>query len=162
MSPTDILSGPDPDELDYSEESFSIELYQEIRELAGPHEQESVTFDGLKPDPDQSLYAEAAYMGLLRIYCARRGGLLMGYAVFFLSPHPHYRGQVFATQNLIYLVPDERKGSTGTRFLRWCDAQLKAAGAVVVHHYSGLKKDISSVLLRSGYKMIETLWAKKL
>jgi hypothetical protein len=108
-------------------------------------------------DPALSIYQGIEAGGALKTYAARIDGKLFGYAVFALTPHPHYPTLKIATADVVYVVPEHR-GRRSIRFLLWVKRQLKAAGA----HFWGLQNpvsnDWSSTLRMLGLAPIETFY----
>ncbi len=91
--------------------------------------QEAVPLD---PDWDSLFAYENA--GQLKAFSMRdEGGELLGFAVFILTPTLHARGTLHAISDVVYLRPEYRQGLAGVKFLRFCEAQVKAAGARVAH-----------------------------
>lgn len=147
--------------LAFAKEPMSDDLVEEMVPLAARHFNEIASFPDIKPSIDFDFYNGAQSQGVLRIFTARNGALA-GYAVFVVAKHPHHSESLQATQDLIFLAPEYRKGDAGLSFLRWCDQQLKDDGVQVVYHSSDLKRDIGPVLERIGYQHIQNVWARRL
>lgn len=145
----------------FAREPFTAELLDEIRPLAMDHFGEIAAFQDIKPAIDDEFYRKAEETGMLRIFTARNGSLI-GYAVFFVARHPHFKDSVQATQDLIFLTPNARKGWTGAQFLRWCDTELAKEGVDVVYQFASEKRDIGSLLGFLGYRRDQTLYSRRL
>lgn len=96
----------------------------------------AVDHGSLPHNPDWAHYREQNRLGTYRVIAARRNGRLIGYNAFFLGQHTRHRGVVFAQNDVLYLVPEQRRGMVGVRFLNESAALLKAAGAVKVRYDS--------------------------
>jgi GNAT superfamily N-acetyltransferase len=143
-------------------EGLTDGLFDEIEGLAEAHLGEVAAFRGIEPRANREQYRRAESAGILRVFTARAGVFLVGYAVFQVAEHPHFTGSVQATQDMVYLAPGVRKGWVGTRFLRWCDEQLREEGVEVVHQFSSMRRDIGPVLARIGYEKTQEVWARRL
>ena len=138
------------------------ECQDEIRPLLVAHWEEIAHFKDIPLDPDWEMYRQIEATGALRIYTVREDARLVGYAVFFVRAHPHYKASVQATQDILYLDPPLRKQLVGARFIAWCDAELAADGVAVVYHHVKLAFDFGPLLKRLGYEAIETVWGRRL
>jgi GNAT superfamily N-acetyltransferase len=86
---------------------------------------------------------------------------IVGYSIFRVSNHPHYNKSI-AIQDVIYIHPDFRKGSVGTRFYKFIEKELEntEAEAVIISHTS--QKDLSLLFNRLGYNQLEVLYMKEI
>ena len=116
--------------------------------------------DRIKLDPRWDEYAALERIGQLMVYTSRADGALIGYAAFFLNRHLHYAGWLAAINDVIFLHPEHRKGSTGVRLIRFCEAQAKAAGAheLVFHVKPGTVME--KLITAMGYGLKETTRGK--
>lgn len=87
---------------------------EELKPLLPHHHKEIAIYQDRMPlDPDYGAYLAADARGELCFVTARKDGELVGYALFFVKPHLHYRRTLTATMDLIYLWPDHRLNGTG-------------------------------------------------
>ena len=84
--------------------------------------------DVVKLEPNWGQYAALEAQNRLVIITAREGELLVGYSVFFLHHHAHYKSCLVASNDVIYLVPGKR-GVVGTRLIRNSETILKSLAA---------------------------------
>lgn len=114
----------------------------------------------MRLDPDWDGYRAIEDAGQLAVFSARNGAGLVGYAVFFLRRHLHYRTVMVAINDLLYLQPAAREGLAGVRFIAGLEAEMTALGAKKV--FFGVKAwhDFSPLLTRHGYTSMETVWGK--
>lgn len=145
----------------YQNEPLTDELMEDISDYALDHLIETGANFKMKPEVWADWYNAVSKQGNIRIYTARNGKLV-GYAVFFVSPHRHHKSVIQATQDLIYLAPEARKGMIGMSFLKWCDDRLRDEGVQIVYQYSSMAHDIGQVLSRMGYINTQALWARNL
>ena len=109
-------------------------------------------------DIDEEVYLHLEKAGGLRVYLARSGGQLAGYAAFFLTAHPHHRTVLLAQQDVIYIDPGHR--GCGGRFISWIDEKLTGDGVQMILHHVTVSKDFSPLLERLGYAKTATVYTK--
>lgn len=139
----------------------------EAMPLFEAHWREIATHQDIPLAVDTAAYHVAAVAGCLRVYTARQNdgyeNQLIGYAVYFVRNHPHYRDSLQASQDVLFIHPAHRRGSTGTRLIKYADAQLRALGVQVVHQHVKLDHPALGVLLeRQGYTAVEKIYSKRL
>lgn len=123
--------------------------------------------DAIPLDIDWGYYAHLEQVGTYRILAARRNGRLVGYNSFHLNRHIRHRGTIFAVGDVLYLLPEERRGMAGVRFLRETERLLKEAGVkkaeygIKVHHRVGASGGtVGDLLEHLGYVHIENTYSK--
>ncbi len=163
--------------LAFAREPLTPALWQEIQPLLTAHWKEVAFYDDIPLSVDVGAYEASEQSGILRIYTVRKkdhehvgeglsrgaiyNGTLLGYAIFFVRPAPHYSQSIQAAEDVIYIDPSVR-GGTGYKFIAWCDEQLASEGTQCVSHHVKLAHDWGKVLERQGYEPVETLWVKRL
>ena len=101
---------------------------EEVKPLLKKHWEESEDL-GFPLDPDYELYLRIEREGLTRSFSVRDNGKIVGYAVFIVRHHPHYRTVVTANADVIFIEKEFRGGKS---FIEWCIEQLKVMGVKVV------------------------------
>lgn len=132
----------------------------EIKPLLERHWQEIATYKDIPLDPDFEAYCSAELRGSVRVFTARVYGELIGYGVFFIG-NLHYRSSRIATQDILFVLPEHRKGRVGYGLIRFCDEQLKAEGIEVVYQHVKLAHDFGPLLKHIGYEPVETIHARR-
>lgn len=135
---------------------------EEALPLFEKHYQEIAKYHDIPLAPDFAAYAALEAQGNLRVYSARNAGDLIGYVVFFVRPHLHYSGTLFAAQDVLFLLPEYRKGMTGLRLIKFADERLKAEGVQVVTQHVKDHMDFGPILERMGYERVETTYMRRL
>ena len=111
---------------------FSVDLIsqclEEVKPLLKKHWEESEDL-GFPLDPDYELYLRIEREGLTRSFSVRDNGKIVGYAVFIVRHHPHYRTVVTANADVIFIEKEFRGCKS---FIEWCIEQLKVMGVKVV------------------------------
>lgn len=138
-------------------------MQAEIEPLLRAHWEEIAHDKTVPLDPDWLAYEQAEVAGRLRVVTARNAlGSLVGYAVFFVGPHPHYKSTTYAVQDLLYTAPGARGTGLGAKLVIWCDNFLKADGVARVVHHVKMSHDFSSMLERLGYQPMDKILVKAL
>jgi hypothetical protein len=156
-----VIASPQAAQAVFSREPLSPELVGEMVPLIAQHFHEIARFKDFKVEPEFLFYKQAEDAGALRIFCARLDSTLIGYSVFTLARHPHFKATIQAHEELLYLGQVWRKGITGDRFIQFCDQQLAADGANVIYHTVTVERDFSALLLRRGYELSDRVYAKR-
>ncbi len=170
--------------IQFAKEPLTDALWDEAMPLLRAHWKEVAAFQDIPLNPDRALYAASEEAGILRVFTARdaSGGSydtqpvirkeypgwrpleswpLVGYALYFVRPAPHYQSSVQAVQDVLYLHPD-RRGRTAYKFVAWCDEQLSIEGVQVSYHHVKASKDFGSMLEHQGYELVDRIYAKRL
>ena len=116
---------------------FAVETYgqlvDEIKPLLPEHWAELAVHKDIPLDPDFSFYERAAAAGSLLFMTVRKAGALIGYSIWVVKAHPHYRGHIWAINDIVWLHPEHRGMRIGRAFVAFWEAELKARGVAVVH-----------------------------
>ena len=156
------MESKDVEEIVFSKESFTNDLADEALSLAELHNKEiGGVLEDVSVRIPKEFYKNLDESGLLKTFCIRKNGKLMGYNVFTSMNHPQYN-VLSAQHDSMFLHPSVRLGFNAVKFLRWCDEMLKRDGVVFVTQNVTVKKDFSSILKRIGYEPYETIYIKKL
>ena len=142
-------------------EKISDEFLDSLVPLVVENFNETAVFKDLKLEPDLSAYYKAEEAGVLRIYTVREDAKLVGYSIFSVFMHNHFRGTKVAKEEVIFLAPEHRKGRVGLKFIDYCDEALTAEGVNIIMRTSTEIRDWSPVLLRRGYVLAEKTYAKR-
>lgn len=145
----------------YARENYSPELVSEMMPLWKSHYEEMAHFKDIILDPDLMVYEAVSKNGALRIYTARKENVLVGYNVFVVRGHPHYRASVSANQDIIFLNDKMREGFAGYRFMKWCDDQLKREGVQTIYQHVRITRNFGPLLERMGYRLMDLIYAKE-
>lgn len=145
--------------MNFGQESLRY-IFHDLQPLLRDHYAElTLNKDKVRLDPDWAQYDALEAADKLRIYTARDLGELVGYAFFFVTPHIHYRKLTVATNDVLFLKSEYRKGMTGIRFLKYCEQELfKCADKVTWHVKAAV--DFGPILQRMGYSHEDTIMGK--
>ena len=118
----------------FATEDFFL-VKDEIAPMLDLHQAELASFPDILADCDWDFYAAAARAGILQIFTARdeNSGALLGYAVFVVRKHPHYKTHTWANNDVIWVHPSHRRGGVGLSFIHHFMTCFKLAGVAVIH-----------------------------
>ncbi|MFO0467329.1 MAG: GNAT family N-acetyltransferase [bacterium] len=146
----------------FQRERFT-DAFDDALPLLEQHRQEIAHFQDILLDVDVRLYCNADVSDRLRVYTARDGDRLVGYACYFVGSNPHYQASKQAKQDVLYLHPDYRAGRTGLRLVEFADAQLAIEGVqCVYHHVKDAHPALGRILGFLGYEPVERVYVKRL
>jgi GNAT superfamily N-acetyltransferase len=132
---------------------FAVEhfrdAYEEARPLLLLHWEEIAKNKALLTiNPDESLYQKANML----LVTARLEGRLVGYFLWFMIRHPHYKHVSVAEEDLHFLLPEHRRGMTGYLLMKAAcqaafdrGAQLLVSREKIGHEHPGIMKRLGFV-----------------
>jgi len=115
---------------------FAVEPFRDAYGEAGPlltaHWNEIAKNKHLlRLNPDENLYERAG--NNLLLVTARDGQKLVGYFLWFLLGHAHYKHVLVAEEDLHFLLPEYRRGWTGYGLIKAaCEAALARGAELLV------------------------------
>lgn len=146
--------------LKYQQE-FLNQVKSDIEPLIELHWEEiALNQDKIKLNPDWDAYHSLEGEGRLKIFTARSGNDLVGYFVVILGTNIHYKDHLFASNDIIYLHKDYRKGFAGIRLINFAEKCLKEDGVSVLLINIKTHKPFDKVLERLKFKPIERVFSK--
>lgn len=154
--------------LSFAWEPIERLLGEGFEDLLVSHWEEVALEQSIIPlEVDWPRYITMEKAGTLKVLAMRRGARFVGYNAFFISPSMHYRNTLHAVNDVIYVDPEERRGSAGVRLIREADRLLKGLGVVKVVYHIKLhvladRGTIGKVLQHLGYTEFERLYSKVL
>lgn len=111
--------------------------------------------DKIKLDPMIGTYWKLYNAGKLEIHSVRDNGNLVGYNVWMIGRYIHAQGSKTASSDMLYLLPEYRKGLLGFRFLKWSLDEIKKSGAQRIIFHVKVTRDYGPLVERLGAKLIE-------
>lgn len=143
----------------FTREKFA-DILEEMKPLNLAHWDEVAMYKEVPLDPGYDAFLNLENSGHLQTFCARINGELVGYAVFVLNHHLHYRNTLMAVQDIVFIKKECR--GEGAKFINWCDGQLKENGVNVVTHHVKAKHNWGKMLERNGYELMDLIYSKRL
>ena len=111
-------------------------------------------------DPNFDMYKKIEDLENMITFTVRKNGELIGYNSFFINFNLHFSSSFQAVQDVIYIGKEHR--GFGRSFIDWCNVELKKIGIQKVHYFVNKKHDFGSMLERSGFKLSEYFYSKRL
>ena len=138
-------------------------VVSEINELLSLDWEEVGRFGDLYPlEPDWELYQVIEDNGSLRVFTARDDKILVGYFTVVSSPSLHSKGKLIASNDVIFLHPNYRKGFVGVKLFKFAEKCIKEDGFQQLQVSYTERFDISPILSMLGYTKVETKFEKRL
>lgn len=156
-------------------EEWSEDLYLEAAPLLISQYMEIATDKEVKPyDPDIDQYQKVADLGMLRIVTARytetytsdpleqSRGRIIGYFCSIVSKGLHYRQTTIALNDILYIDPKFRGGTTGYRLFKFAIEDLKNLGADILTIHMKTDYPFRSLLEKLDFHLTEENWERVL
>jgi len=140
------------------------DVRDECEDLIAEHWREIAVWQDIPLDPEWPMYEALEKSQRLFIYTVRTdNGKLVGYAVFLLRNHLHYKKHIWALNDIVFVHPDYRDGRIGRRLVQFWEHDLKARGVHVVHVNVKIGHPALDLVLRfEKYKTVESGLEKRL
>ena len=145
--------------IEYAKESL-FPFWEEAQGLFVEHWKEiAQSKNVIKLEPDTDKFKRLEEFGALEVYTARVNGVLVGYGVFIISNHLHYKSSLTAESDLLYLHPHYRNGWAGYRLIKFChDSLHKGKNVQRVMWRMKPHRDFSAIIKRLGGKLHEYVY----
>jgi GNAT superfamily N-acetyltransferase len=141
--------------------TFGVETYQkfyeDVRQLLPQHHRELGPYQDAMPlVPDYSFYEKAFDAGMARFYTARDMTALIGYAIYFVKPNPHYSTTGWAVSDIIWVHPEHRRAGVGHGLFDLIESDMRKNGIMVLHTTAKQAHNpLQRLLLSRGHKLVE-------
>lgn len=136
---------------------------EEIKPLLEKHwELVALNQGKIKLNPDWVEYARLDAAGVLRIFTARRDGQLIGYFVLLVNRSLHYQDHVFATNDVLFVLPEQRFGSAGYRLVKFVEQWCSDNGVSLMMVNTKVHIPFDRLMLGMGFDLIERVYSKYL
>lgn len=100
--------------------------------------------------------------GRIALITLREAGELIGYSMFVLNIHLHYRSLTVATNDILYVRPDKRKSRLGLQLIKESQKYVKEIGATKITWHMKPHMNFSAILEKLGYTHEELVYGKYL
>ena len=143
------------------QQEFLPTVENDIRPLIQKHwEDIALNKDKIKLNPDWDAYYVLEQAGVLKIFTAREGDLLVGYFVVIIQYNMHYKDHLFASNDIIFLHPDYRKGRTGIKLIQFAEKCLKEDGVSVLSINTKVHKPFDNLMQFLKFSLVERIYSK--
>ena len=133
---------------------------EELKQIIPAHYDELCVAKDFPLEPDWEAYGRIYVAGMLRCVTARTEDELVGYALFIVQPHIHYRTCKTAFEDVYFLKKEYRLGRTGIRLFQFAEEVLRADGVNRVIMHTKIHVDNSRLFEYLGYKYTDKLYTK--
>lgn len=146
-------------DITYEEVPFFMFL-PELQELFPKHYEELCVTKEFPLAPDYDALKALADAKMLKCVVCRKGDELVGYILFIVQQHLHYRTCKTAFEDVYYIAPEYRKGRIGIRLFQYAEKVLKNAGVNRIIMHTKVHLDNSRLFEYLGYKHTDKLYTK--
>ena len=149
--------------------AYDIEPYfsviDEIKPLLDLHYEEIAYWKGDIPlEPDFGVYQALEKAGILKIFTARMGGDLIGYAIYlYREKHPHYSTSAWLVSDIVFVEPRHRNFGVGHGLMEFVETEARKMGVDVL--MTGTKMnhpELGALLTFMGHEPIDMIYGKRL
>lgn len=113
------------------------QVVDDIQPLLKEHWRElALHQDSIPLDPDYEVYKTLDRIGSLYIAAARLRGedrRLVGYAIYFVRSHHHYKGAKWAISDIVLVDREHRSVGLGNQLFDVVETDLRSMGVDVMH-----------------------------
>lgn len=135
------------------------ELSEQLDDLA------AANFAEVRPGESQALnidfFRQSEKNGLIFIVGAVQAGNIIGYSITFVLPDMH-TASVLASNDVIYLAPEHRRGLTAARLVRATEDEASRRGASFMQWNPLVGSRFSKLLELRGYAARSVTYRKEL
>jgi len=133
---------------------------EELKEVIPLHYDELCVTKDFPLMPDYEAYGRLYVAGFLWCVTARDESGLVGYAIFIVQPHLHYKSCKTAFEDIYFLRKEHRLGRTGIRLFQFAEEALRADGVHRIIMHTKIHMDNSKLFEYLGYKHTDKLYTK--
>ena len=146
--------------------TYQIEDYLEnlpgINRLIEEHYDELCVTKDFPLEPNYEAYERTYNSDLIRFISCKDDGVMVGYILFIISPHLHYKSCLTAFEDLYFLRKEYRQGRTGIRLFQFAEKVLKEQGINRIIYHTKVHSDNSKLFEYLNYKFTDKVFTKLL
>lgn len=135
---------------------------EQLKKMFDAHYQELSVTKNAKLNPDYNIYMKMDEHNMLEVVLCKNDDEIIGYIVFFISPNLHYKDCLLATEDIYYLKPEYRKGTTGIKMFKFAEKYLKSINVNMIKYGTKTHLDNSKLFEYLGYNFIEKIFTKEI
>lgn len=136
-------------------------IEQDLETMMHAHWREcSIDRDAVPFDPDWLTAYTMERCGTLRCFGLYSDGELVGYAVFQVYSHLHFKSTRYASNSGIYVKPECRRGNAGAKLLVDSEKLLRDAGVRKITYSVPDTSALGAMLEKGGYAPSERYYTK--
>jgi len=147
--------------IEYKDDSW-LENLDELKEIIKDHYEELSVTKAYPLDPDWDAYKQILDAGRLKFVTCKKDGKLIGYIIYFVMPHLHYKTCLTAFEDIYFLKKEYRKGRVGIRLFQYAEKMLKEQGINRIIYNTKVHSDNTSLFEYLGYSFMDKVFTKLL
>jgi len=144
------------------EDVDAFKFLPEFQQILPLHYEELSVTKEYELEPDYEEYKRLASLGLLRAITCRADGELIGYIIFCIHGHLHYKSCMTAFEDIYFVKKEFRKGRVGIMLFKYAEKVLKERGVQRIVMHTKVHLDNSKLFEYLGYKMTDKVFSKML
>lgn len=113
-------------------------------------------------DVDEDYYGRNYDAGHIVPVTARHLGNLVGYFLWHLHPHPHYKGVLCAQDDVHYLLPEFRRGINGYKLMKNAMLLIEQLGVRYCYVREKIGHEHPAIMKRLGLQPLDITYSRKL
>ena len=142
------------------EESF-VDALEELGPLFKEHYKEVAVYqDKIDLSVDCERYRQLEDLGVLHTVIAREDNKIIGYFVSFVQPHIHYKEDVYAANDILYIAPEHRGTGIAKDMFEFAEDKLKKMGVSVIVLHMKTHIPFEGLAASLGYDKVEYNYSK--
>ena len=145
----------------YQEEAYS-DCIEELKAIYPDHYEELAVEKSVPLEPDYQTYLHLEKLGKISLITCRKDSELIGYVMFFLNTHMHYKSCVVAHEDIYYLKKPYRKGRIGIKLFQYAEQAMREKNVNRIVYGTKVYLDNSKLFEYLGYRFYEKLYTKLL
>lgn len=147
--------------LTYQTELLS-NIMDEVKSLILHHWRDVSDGSEGEPDPQWDTMLKLEEQGIWKTITARDEGKLVGYIMFIVAPHLHYRKILVAHDDAFFMLRDYRKGHNGIKLFQYAEQYLREIGVNRITYHEKTRAPLGKFLAYLGFRNVERNWFKDL
>lgn len=142
------------------QEEALVDCLEEMKPLFEDHWDEiAIHKDKIKLSPDYDQYLRLDCIGILHTVTARDDDKIIGYFITFVMPNLHYKDNLFANNDILFIHPDYRKGSVGYKMIKYALGSLRELGVDVIQMHEKTQHSFKPLMDKIGFKHTENTYS---
>jgi hypothetical protein len=145
----------------YQEEAYSA-CIEELKAIYPEHYEELAVEKSVPLEPDYDTYLALEKLGKISLITCRKDSELIGYVMFFINTHMHYKSCKVAHEDIYYLKKPYRKGRIGIKLFQYAEQAMREKKIDRIVFGTKVYLDNSKLFEYLGYRFYEKLYTKLL
>lgn len=116
--------------------------------------------NAIKLSPDIQKYKALQELGILKNFVLFEGEEMIGYSVILSQPHLHYKDDIFAFVDVIFVKKEYRNSRAGLFLINQIEEWAKENVSLLTYHTKPKHPTIERILEKKGYSHMENIYGK--